>query len=296
MGCGHHGAAWRRPQSPIEQLGDISYYEQLAQSAERGLFDAVFFADGHTVGEVGTGPRWFPEPLTAMAAMARATSQIGLVSTVSETCYTPFHAARVLASVDHISKGRIGWNVVTSMFDAEVRNHGMGALPDHDQRYSRAAEFIEVVLKLWDSWEDDALVLNRGGLYADPARVRAVGHSGEHFRIDGPLMVPRLPQGRPVLFQAGVSGPGRELAARYAEGIYAVAYDLASGQEYDQDVKRRIAVATRDPDVVMIMPGLVTCVGSTQAQARAKQTEGRRPPADRSVARAAGNVCATGLQ
>ena len=273
MGCGHHGAAWRRPQSPIEQLGDISFYERLAQSAERGLFDAVFFADGQAVGDVSTGPRWFLEPLTAMAAMARATSRIGLVSTVSATFYTPFHAARMLASLDHISKGRIGWNVVTSMFDTEARNHGMDVLPSHDQRYSRAAEFIEVALKLWDSWEDDALVLDRGGLYADPARVRAIGHSGEHFRVDGPLTVPRSRQGRPVLFQAGASGPGRELAARYAEGIYAVAYDLASGQEYYQDVKRRIAVAERDPDAVSIMPGLVTYVGSTQAQARTKQAE-----------------------
>ena len=114
-GCGHHGAAWRRPQSPAEQLGDISFYERLAQSAQRGLFDAVFFVDGHAVGDVSTGPRWFLEPLTVMAAMARATSRIGLVSTVSATFFTPFHAARMLASVDHISRGRIGWNVVTSM-------------------------------------------------------------------------------------------------------------------------------------------------------------------------------------
>jgi FMN-dependent oxidoreductase (nitrilotriacetate monooxygenase family) len=273
FGCGHHGAAWRRPQSPLGQLGDIGYYERLAQSAERGLFDAVFFADGHAVGDVSGGPRWFLEPLTAIAAMARATSRIGLVSTVSATFYTPFHAARMLASLDHISNGRIGWNVVTSMFDTEARNHGMQALPAHQKRYERAAEFIEVAQDLWDSWEDDALVRDRGGLYADPARVRAIDHSGEHFRVDGPLTVPRSPQGRPVLFQAGASGPGRDLAARYAEGIYAVAYDLTSGQAYYQDVKRRIAAAGRDPDAVAIMPGLVTYVGSTQAQARARQAD-----------------------
>ncbi len=147
MGAGHHGAAWRRPESPLEQLGDIGFYERLAQTAERGLFDAVFFADGQAIGDPGAGPRWFLEPLTALAAMARATRRIGLISTVSATFYTPFHAARMLASLDHISSGRIGWNVVTSMFDAEARNHGLDALPAHDERYARAAEFIEVALR-----------------------------------------------------------------------------------------------------------------------------------------------------
>jgi len=272
-GCGHHRAAWRRPESPLEQLGDIGFYERLAHSAERGLFDAVFFADGHAVGDVGAGPRWFLEPLTALAAMARATSRIGLISTVSATFYTPFHAARMLASLDHISSGRIGWNVVTSMFDAEARNHGLPAMPDHDVRYRRAAEFIEVVLGLWDSWADDALVLDRAGLFADPGRVRPLHHGGEYFRVDGPLTVPRPPQGRPVLFQAGASGQGRDLAARYAEGIYAVAYDLPSAQDYYADVKRRVAAAGRNPATVSIMPGLVTYVGSTEAEARSKQAE-----------------------
>lgn len=273
MGAGHHGAAWRRPESPLGQLGDITYYERLAQSAERGLFDAVFFADGHSVANPGAGPRWFLEPLTALAAMARATSRIGLISTVSATFYTPFHAARMLASLDHISSGRIGWNVVTSMFDAEARNHGMEAMPAHDQRYARAAEFIDVALQLWDSWEDEALVLDRAGYYADPARIHPLNHEGEHFRVDGPLTVPRPPQGRPVLFQAGASEPGRELAARYAEGIYAVAYDLPSAQNYYTDMKDRIAAAGRRPERVSIMPGLVTYVGSTKAEALARQAE-----------------------
>ncbi|TDW26967.1 LLM class flavin-dependent oxidoreductase [Cryobacterium psychrophilum] len=273
MGCGHHSAAWRRPGSSLEQLGDIGYYESLAQNAERGLFDAVFFADGQSVGDVAAGPRWFFEPLTALAAMARVTNRIGLVSTVSATFYTPFHAARMLASLDHISNGRVGWNVVTSMFDAEARNHGLEAMPSHEDRYSRAAEFIAVALRLWDSWADDALILDRAGLFADPARVQPIDHAGEHFRVDGPLTVPRSPQGRPVLFQAGASEQGRDLAARYAEGIYAVAYDLQSAQDYYADVKRRIAAAGRNPETVSIMPGLVTYVGSTEAEARAKQAE-----------------------
>ncbi|MFI7483950.1 LLM class flavin-dependent oxidoreductase [Kocuria sp. M1R5S2] len=273
FGAGHHQAAWRRPESPLEQLGDIAYWERLARTAERGLFDAVFFADGHSAGDVATAPRWFLEPLTALSAMARATERIGLVSTISTTFWTPFHAARMLASLDHISGGRAGWNVVTSMFDAEARNHGLAGMPPHGERYARAAEFVDVTLRLWDSWADEALVRDREGLHADPDLVRAVDHSGEHFRVDGPLTVPRPPQGRPVLFQAGASGPGRDLAARIAEGIYAVAYDLPSAQEYTADLRRRVAAAGRDPRSVAVMPGLVAYVGSTEREALARQAE-----------------------
>lgn len=273
FGCGHHTAAWRHLDSPVERLGDIAYYEELARTAERGLFDAVFFADGHSVLDPGGGSWWFLEPLTALAAMARATEHVGLVSTVSTTFYTPFHAARMLASLDHISGGRIGWNVVTSMFDAEARNHGLEGMPNHDQRYARAAEFVDVALALWDSWDSDALVLDRGGLFADPAKVHRIDHHGEQFNVDGPLTVPRSPQGRPVLFQAGSSEQGRDLAARYAEGIYAVAYDLNSAQAYYRDVKDRASGAGRDGDALVVMPGLVTYVGSTQEEARRKKAE-----------------------
>lgn len=205
--------------------------------------------------------------------MSRATKRIGLVSTVSSTFYTPFHAARMLASLDHISGGRAGWNVVTSMFDAEARNHGLEQMPNHSGRYARAEEFVDVVLRLWDSWSDDALRYDRAGNYADPGLVHRVNHRGEHFRVDGPLNVPRPPQGHPVLFQAGASEPGRELAARRAEAIYAVAADLDSAREYYLDVKARIRAVGRNPDAVAIMPGLVTYVGSTEAEARALQRE-----------------------
>lgn len=272
FGCGHHRAAWRHPGSPAERLGDIAYYESLARIAERGKLDAVFFADGHSVENVADGPRWFLEPLTAMAAMARATERIGLISTVSSTFYTPFHAARMLASLDHISRGRMGWNVVTSMFDAEARNHGYDAMPDHAWRYARAEEFVDAVLRLWDSWADDAIACDRAGVYAHPDRVRAVDHRGAQFQVAGPLTVPRPPQGHPVLFQAGSSEPGRALAARRAEAIYAVAYDLPAAQAYYRDIKRRVREAGRDAPVP-IMPGLVTYVGSTEAEARAKQRE-----------------------
>ncbi len=272
-GCGHHSAAWRHPESRVEDLGDISYYEELAQLAERGKFDAVFFADGHSVRDPAGAGTWFLEPITALSAMARATTHIGLVTTVSSTFYTPFHAARMLASLDHISGGRAGWNVVTSMFDAEARNHGMDVIPAREERYARAEEFVDTALALWDSWDADALTLDRAGAYADPTKVHAIDHDGKHFRVDGPLTVPRSPQGRPVLFQAGASGPGRDLAAAYAEAIYAVAYDLVAAQSYYEDVKTRIRHAGRDSTAVGIMPGLVTYIGSTMDEARRKKAE-----------------------
>ncbi|MGV8871503.1 MAG: LLM class flavin-dependent oxidoreductase [Rhodococcus sp. (in: high G+C Gram-positive bacteria)] len=272
-GCGHHSAAWRHPDSRVEDLGNIAYYEELAQLAERGKFDAVFFADGHSVRDPAGAGTWFLEPITALSAMARATTHIGLVTTVSSTFYTPFHAARMLASLDHISGGRAGWNVVTSMFDAEARNHGMDAIPAREERYARAEEFVDVALALWDSWDADALTVDRSGAYADAAKVHTIDHDGTHFRVDGPLTVPRSPQGRPVLFQAGASGPGRDLAARYAEAIYAVAYDLVAAQSYYGDVKARIDRAGRDSASVGIMPGLVTYIGSTMAEARRKKAE-----------------------
>lgn len=272
-GCGHHSAAWRHQNSRVEDLGNIAYWEELAQIAERGRFDAVFFADGHSVRAPEGAGTWFLEPITALSAMARATTHIGLVTTVSTTFYTPFHAARMLASLDHISGGRAGWNVVTSMFDAEARNHGLDAIPARDDRYARAEEFVEVALALWNSWGVDALILDRGGVYADSARIHSVDHDGTHFRVDGPLTVPRSPQGRPVLFQAGSSGPGRDLAGKYAEAIYAVAYDLESAQSYYRDVKSRIDSSGRDSSSVGVMPGLVTYVGSTMDAAKAKKAE-----------------------
>lgn len=272
FGCGHHRGAWRHPKSSVERLGDIRYYENLAQTAERGKLDAIFLADGHAVGNVADGSYWFLEPLTALAAMSRATERIGLISTVSSTFSTPFHAARQVASLDHISGGRVGWNVVTSMFDVEARNYSYDAMPAHTERYRRAEEFVDVVLKLWDSWTDDALLFDRAGQYADPEKVKPIHHRGEYFLVDGPLNVPRPPQGHPVLFQAGASGPGRELAARRAEAIYAVAYDLPAAQDYYRDIKRRVQAAGRSAPVP-IMPGLVTYVAATAEAAQAKQRE-----------------------
>lgn len=283
FGCGHHRAAWRHPGSAVERLGDIAYYEELARIAERGRFDAVFFADGQSIENIADGPRWFLEPLTTLAAIARATERIGLISTVSSTFFTPFHAARLLASLDHISGGRMGWNVVTSMFDSEARNHGHESMPSHGERYARAEEFIDVALRLWDSWDADALPMDRKGSYGVTGRIRPIHHRGPHFLVDGPLTVPRSPQGRPVLFQAGASEQGRDLAARRAEAIYAVAYDLPAAQAYYRDIKRRVRAAGRAAPVP-VMPGLVAFVGSTEAEARlAQRTLDELLPSDASL-------------
>ncbi|MFF0283661.1 LLM class flavin-dependent oxidoreductase [Rhodococcus aetherivorans] len=274
-GVGHHSAAWRHPDSPAERIGDITYFEELARTAERGCLDAVFFADGHSINPTYTaGTTWFLEPLTALAAMARATTRIGLVTTVSSSFYTPFHAARMLASLDHISGGRVGANIVTSMFDDEARNHGFDALPPHAERYSRAEEFIDVLTALWDSWDEGALAIDRtAGRFLDPGAVRRIAHRGTHFRVDGPLTVPRCPQGRPVLFQAGASETGRTLAARYADAVYSVAWDLPAALDYATDLRARITAAERAPGSVAILPGLVTYIGRTEQEAWAKKTE-----------------------
>lgn len=273
--CGHHAAAWRAPGSSVDRLADIAYWEELARIAERGRLDAVFLADGQSIGTAGVerGPAWMLEPLTVLTAMARATERIGLVTTVSSTFWDPFHAARLLASLDHISRGRAGVNAVTSMTDEEARNHSMTALPDHAQRYATAEEFLEVLQGLWSSWPRGSILADPDGAYVDPSRLRPPLHRGEAFAVDGPLNVPTPPQGRPVLFQAGASEPGRALAARHAEGIYAVAWDLASARDYRRDIRSRAAALGRDPDALAVMPGLVPYVASTEEEARRRKAE-----------------------
>lgn len=272
-GAGHHQAAWRDPDSAAERLGDTGYYTQLAQTAERGLLDAVFLADGQSVSPQAAkaGPTWFYEPLTLLSALSQHTEHIGLVCTVSSSFYSPFHAARMLASLDHLSGGRAGVNVVTSMWDAEAQNHSMPGLGDHDTRYARADEFIQVVRRLWDSFPTQAIQASRDGDFANPELLQPIEHVGEHFTVRGPLNVPGGPQRAPVLFQAGSSPQGRELAAKYAEAVYAVAADRQMALEYGTDLRSRIAAAGRDPEAVAIMPGLVTYVGRTHEEARAKQ-------------------------
>ncbi|GAB3620012.1 LLM class flavin-dependent oxidoreductase [Glutamicibacter endophyticus] len=273
-GVGHHQAAWRHRSSAAERLGTLDYHIELAQLAERGLFDAVFFADGQSLDprRAAESPSWFFEPLTLLTVLSQHTRRIGLISTVSSSFYTPFHAARLLASLQQLSGGRVGVNVVTSMFDSEAQNHSMSALPEHAQRYARADEFIRVLSDLWASWPMESLQVDREGHFMDPSGARAIAHRGEYFAVNGPLNVPVSHEhGPPVIFQAGASEPGREMAARYAEGIYAVAADHQMGVEYARDLRQRSSRYDRDPHGPLIMPGLVCYVGRSMGEAHTKK-------------------------
>ena len=274
-GCGHHAAAWRAPDSAVDRLGDITWWEGVAQTAERGLFDAVFFPDGQAArtDALAAGPTWFLEPMTTLAAISRATERIGLVSSVSSTFWDPFHAARVIASLDHISGGRAGLNLVTSQLDAEARNHGMDALPNHAVRYARAGEFAETLKELWGSWPAESIVADRAGRYTETSLMKKVNHQDRWFQVDGPLNIPTPPQAQPVIFQAGVSEPGRDLAACHADGVFTVTWDSAGARGFRSDVRARAAAVGRDPDSLRVMPGLVVYVGSTEEEARRHQRE-----------------------
>ncbi|PQZ94557.1 LLM class flavin-dependent oxidoreductase [Arthrobacter sp. MYb227] len=273
FGAGHHTMGWRHPDSSAQRVGEISYYEELAVLAESGCLDAIFFADGHSINrDYSAGIPWLLEPITMLSAIARSTTHIGLVTTVSSSFYTPFHAARLVASLDQISGGRAGINVVTSMFDAEARNHGFSALPAHAQRYERAEEFVEVIKQLWDSWSDEALPMDKErGCFLDPEQIRPINHAGKYFSVDGPLTVPRSVQGQPVLFQAGSSETGRAFAAKYAEAIYSVAWDRESALEFAADMRRRARASGRAESPMPILPGLVTYVAPTRAAAFEKK-------------------------
>jgi FMN-dependent oxidoreductase (nitrilotriacetate monooxygenase family) len=273
--CGHHAAAWRAADSAVDRLGDISYWQELARTAERGRLDAIFLGDGQSagLGRVADGPTWYLEPLTTLASLAGVTTDLGLVSTVSSTFWDPFHAARVVSSLDHISGGRAGINVVTSQTDEEARNHGMDKLPNHAARYARAGEFIATLTELWDSWPREATVIDRAGMYADPSKLHRIGHHDRWFDVEGPLNIPRSPQGRPVISQAGASEPGRDLAARCADVVFTVAWDIETAKAFRADVRARAEAHGRNPDDITVLPGLVAYVGDTEEDAHRKQRE-----------------------
>jgi FMN-dependent oxidoreductase (nitrilotriacetate monooxygenase family) len=270
QGRGHHETAWRHPASTPRALTDIRYYQQLAQLAEDGLFDSVFFADHLSVGnEVAHTAKAGLEPLTTLATLATVTEKIGLIATASTTYTEPYNLARQFASLDHISGGRIGWNIVTSWLPDAARNFSYDRLPEHAERYARADEFLDVVTKLWDSWADDAVIDDRRtGRYADPERVRAINHVGSHYKIAGPLNIPRPPQGRPVLVQAGSSITGKRFAAQFAEAIFTAHLEKATAVAFYADIKAQAAAFGRKPDQVLILPGLSAIIGSTEAEAK----------------------------
>ena len=256
----------------------LSHYVHLAQLAERGLFDFVFNADTQaTFGpdEVDVWKRTTVahriEPITLLGALAAVTQHIGLVATATTTYLEPFHVARMFASLDQLSEGRTGWNVVTSSAPAEALNFSHAAHAPHGERYERAAEFVQVVLGLWDTWEDDAFVLDKAeGLFFDPEKLHMLNHKGKHFSVRGPLMIQRSPQGRPLIVHAGQSEAGRSLAAQAADVVFSVEQDIDKAREFYADMKSRAAKHGRPPDSIKIMPGVLAVIGRSKAEAEDK--------------------------
>ncbi|WP_135458215.1 LLM class flavin-dependent oxidoreductase [Mycobacterium sp. DL99] len=269
MGVGHHEAAWRHERTDVRNLTDVKHFQQLAQVAERGKLDSVFFADGLAVGpRVKHNTQAIFEPITLLTAMATVTEHVGLIATATTGYIEPYTLARSFASLDHISGGRAGWNIVTSAGEDEAANFGVEGIPDHAGRYRRAAEFVDVATELWDSWEDDALVLDEStGIFADPDRVHRIDHDGEHFTVRGPLNSPRSVQGRPLLVQAGSSESGKDFAGRYAEAIFTAQRSVDEGNAFYRDVKARAVKFGRSADEVKILPGIVPFIGPTEEAA-----------------------------
>jgi len=279
VATGHHIAAWRHPDVPTGAEVDFKEYLKVARLAEAAKFDAVFVADGVAVnfgsGSLEAAARnaraSFLEPFTLLSALAAVTERIGLIGTVSTSFNEPYHLARKFASLDWISKGRAGWNQVTSNTLAEAQNFNRDEHLEHALRYERAGEFLDVVKGLWGSWEDDAFVHDKAsGQFFAPARLHPLNHQGKHFQVKGPLNVARSPQGYPVLVQAGSSEAGKEIAARTAEAIFTAHQSLESAQAFYADVKARLAKYGRCPEELKILPGILAIVGHTQEQAQAK--------------------------
>jgi FMN-dependent oxidoreductase (nitrilotriacetate monooxygenase family) len=272
---GTHPGAWRLDGGHPHGLVDIDYYKRIAQTAERGLLDAIFFADALTVGgQPSSDLGWVMDPTLIIAALADATVDVGFIASYSTTFAEPYTVARTFASLDHITGGRVGWNVVTSYDERAARNFGEAQLPDKALRYRRAAEFVDVVTALWNSWEEGALVGDKAtGTLIDYQRVHAIDHAGEFFEVEGPLQVPRAPQGRPVIFQAGGSPAGRDLAARWADGIFSAQMEIDAAIAYRDDIHVRAARFGRRPEEVAVLPGVVIVVGSTDEEAHQIKTE-----------------------
>ncbi|MEA2815947.1 MAG: hypothetical protein QOI93_3644 [Rhodospirillaceae bacterium] len=276
---GYHDAAWRHPEIPPGGATDFKYFLNSARIAERGKFDMVFFADGIGIRADDNPPGSLArtnrnvelEPLTLLSALAAMTSHIGLVSTASTTYNEPYHIARKFASLDNISGGRAGWNVVTSWSEQEAWNFSRDTHLDYDTRYDRAKEFVDVVTGLWDSWENDAFVHDKAsGQFYDPSKLHVLNHRGKHFTVRGPLSAPPTPQGRPILVQAGAAEQGQEIAAANADVVYAAQVDLAGAKAYYAGLKARMAKYGRAPELLKVMPAVTTIVGRTRAEAQAK--------------------------
>ena len=279
--CSNYPGSWRHPATMQDYLSP-DYYQRIARTLEDGRFQMAFFDDRLAMPDIlGDDPaealrhgiRVVKLDLPAiLMAMGLATTRLGLGATYSTTYYEPFHVARVFATLDHMLGGRVAWNVVTSLNDSEARNMGADEHLEHDRRYDRADEFMEVVLGHWDSWADDAIVQDRAaGHFADPAKVRRLDHKGRWFASRGPFTVPRTPQGRPVLIQAGQSGRGRSFAAAWGDLIFVVYGNLRAGQKVYREFKEQVAASGRDPAKVRVCPAVYCIVAETEAAAQEKK-------------------------
>ena len=275
---GHHVASWRHPRGQADAGVNFSHYAEIARTAERAKFHTIFLADNIGVRDakmeaLSRSAQYVAnfDPLTLLSALAATTERIGLIATASTSYNEPFHVARKFASIDHLSGGRAGWNIVTSTLTSEARNFGRDEHLGHAERYDRAREFTGIVLGLWDSWDDDAFRRDKQtGVFFDPDKLHTLDHRGKYFSVLGPLNVPRPPQGYPVLVQAGASDDGREFAAEFAEIVFTNHLTVESAQAYYADLKRRAAAHGRSPDQIKVMPGLSPIVGRTAGEAQEK--------------------------
>ena len=279
--CSIAPGSWRHPANPMDFLTP-AYFQRIGRVLEEGKFHLAFFDDrlampdiyGHDHREaVENGIRVVKmDPATILVSIAGATKHLGLGATYSTTYYEPFHVARLFATLDLMTEGRAAWNIVTSLNDSEAANFGRAEHLEHDLRYDRADEFVEVVMGHWDSWEEGSIIGDKAtGRFADGSRVHALNHQGEYFRSKGPLPVPRSRQGHPVLIQAGQSGRGRRFAGRWGELIFVVYPTLEAGKKQYADLKQAVTDAGRDPEKVFVAPACYVCVAATRAEAEAKR-------------------------
>jgi FMN-dependent oxidoreductase (nitrilotriacetate monooxygenase family) len=274
---GDHRMSWRHPEAPDREIFDLRFYQKLAAAAEAARMDAIFVADHVAMWDthksnIAHYANARLEPITMVAALAAVTRYIGLIVTASASYSEPYNIARAFASIDCISNGRLGWNVVTSGMDEEAMNFGYDGNLHHASRYARATEFLEVAKALWDSIEDEALLFDKtSGYFADPERVHRINHVGKYFKVRGPLNVPRPPQGYPVIVQAGSSEDGKNLAAQHADLNFALVRTIGEGQRYRRDFDSRLLSFGREPGDMKVLPGILPIVASSRQEAQEKR-------------------------
>ena len=275
MTPGHFRHAWRLPHAdPLAHL-DIGHFQRLARIAEEAKIDAVFLGDAPALGgEIEEAPGTGLDPLVLLGNLAAITTHLGVIATSSTTYNSPYNLARRFQTLDHVTRGRAAVNVVTTGTPAAAANFGLAEHPGKETRYRRAQEFLDVVTRLWDGWEPDAIVADKqSGRYADPSRIHRIDHVGEFFSVAGPLPVGPGPQGRPVVVQAGGSEGGLALAGRFADVVFTVAQTRARAVAFRDDIRRRAVAAGRHPDDVKVSLGVVVLIAATEEEARRRERE-----------------------